>query len=136
MGLGATLKDIPQPMKMEKTYSSIHSELVLMTYSYKNRNAEKVMVFGQFNDWGFEGAQMDIGNDGETFTYSKMVAGGQIYNFYLFVDGKMTIDDNQKKSANDKFNWMFVPLSENNTLKASSLFKMPFDIRLAKMKKI
>ena len=83
-----------------------------MTYSYRNPRAEKVMVFGQFNDWGFDGAQMNVENDGQTFTYTKMVPGGQIYNFYLFVDGQMTIDDSQKKSANDKFNWIFVPLSE------------------------
>lgn len=40
-----------------------------------------------------------------------MVKGGQIYNFYLFVDGNMKVDQSQKITPNGKANWIFVPLS-------------------------
>ena len=32
------------------------------------------------------------------YTYEKDVKGGQIYNFYLIVDGQIFIDPNQKKT--------------------------------------
>ena len=49
--------------------------------------------------------------------YEKMVKGGQIYNFYLFVDGQIRVDESQLVTPNGKVNWLFVPFGEQNTLK-------------------
>lgn len=65
------------------------------------------------------GQDMNPDNLGKIkFTYTKQVNGGQIYNYYLIINGVMTVDENQKKTANEKSNWIFVPLSEKNQQKA------------------
>jgi hypothetical protein len=74
--------------------------------------------------------------DGGKFTYQKMVKGGQIYNFYLFIDGVMTTDPSVKKTSIGKANWIFVPLSQRNTEKAASIFKQPLSFRMLKLKKL
>ena len=48
----------------------------------------------------------------------------------------MRVDETQKVTPNGKANWMFVPLSEKNTLKAKSIFQKPLELRLAKLKQL
>jgi len=79
---------------------------------------------------------MTKSDDGKKFNYQKMVKGGQIYNYYLFVDGLMTVDPSMKKTPQGKANWIFVPLSQRNTEKAASIFKKPLSFRMLKLKKL
>lgn len=62
--------------------------------------------------------------------------GGQIYNYYLIVNGVMTVDESQKKTQNEKANWIFVPLSEKNQQKAQDFFSKPISLRMLKLKRI
>lgn len=57
---------------------------------------------------------MREGDIAGTFEYEKWVKGGQIYNYYLFIDGQMVVDQTQKKTNNGRANWIFVPLSSKN----------------------
>ena len=64
-----------------------------MNYKYSvpdGTGNEAVFISGQFNNWDFE--EMTRAENGKEYTYEKMVKGGQIYNFYLFVDGEMKVD--------------------------------------------
>ena len=75
-------------------------------------------------------------DDEGKFTYQRSVSGGQIYNFYLCVDGEIKIDESQKKTANGKANWVFVPLSDKNKEKAASIFNKPLSFRMLKLKRL
>ena len=76
-------------------------------------------ITGQFNDWDLEEmtanlptSSVESGAEATTqipshekvgklkYTYSRQVKGGQIYNFYLIVNGVMTVDPNQKMTQN------------------------------------
>ena len=76
---------------------------------------------------------MDCDGNGKCI-YQTMVQGGQIYNFYLIVDGEIKIDPNQKN--NGKANWIFVPLSSKNIKKAESIFSKPITLRFLKLRKL
>ena len=49
---------------------------------------------------------------GKKFIYEKMVRGGQIYNFYIYFNGQLRVDESQPMSPNGKVNWLFVPFGE------------------------
>ena len=79
---------------------------------------------------------MKTGDGDGTFEYEKWVKGGQIYNYYLFVDGQMVVDQTQKKTNNGRANWIFVPLSEKNVQKAMEIFEKPLQFRIGKLAKL
>ena len=100
-----------------------------------------VIITGQFNDWELEQMAVDAGGtiagSGKVkYTYSRSVKGGQIYNFYLIVNGVMMVDETQKTSSNGKSNWIFVPLSDYNQKKAREIFSKPLSLRMLKLKRI
>ena len=63
--------------------------------------------------------------DGKKYKFEKMVKGGQIYNFYMFVNGEMRVDQSISTSPSGRTNWILVPLSEKNIEKAKSIFSKP-----------
>ena len=70
----------------------------------------------------------------KVYTYEKDVKGGQIYNFYLIIEGKVFVDPNQKKTTNGKANWVFAPLSDKNMKIAGGLLQKPIKVRMKKLK--
>ena len=104
---------------MAKKISGLHRQDVLFKYQYfvdeaqVEGQAKTVFITGQMNDWDLEEMVLDPTNS-KRYTYETLVKGGQIYNFYLFIDGQMVIDPNQKKTPNGKANWIFVPFGDNN----------------------
>ena len=70
----------------------------------------------------------------KVYVYEKDVKGGQIYNFYLLIEGKVVIDPNQKKTTNGKANWVFAPLSDMTMQIAGGLLSKPISVRMKKLK--
>ena len=106
-----------------------------MQYKYSVPNGtgkEAIFISGQFNNWDLE----EMTRTENQYSFEKMVKGGQIYNFYLFVDGEMKVDQLSKKTPNGKANWMFVPLGEKNMQKLKFLSQKPLQLRLTKLQKL
>jgi len=48
----------------------------------------------------------------------------------------MVVDETQLKTPGGKANWIFVPMSEKNMLKAQSIFEKPLSLRIAKLNQL
>ena len=94
-----------------------------------------VSISGQFNDFANE-PMINDPNNKKRYTYTKEVDGGQIYNYYLYIDGEKVIDQNQNKNRQGTANWIFVPFNEVNQLSSQTLTGRSLELRVLKIKKL
>lgn len=96
-----------QAKKLSRKLSVMKSDNVDFEYEYwldlnnfkleAGQEQPVVLITGQFNDWDIEPMDLDITGSKENqnvdtqgklrYTYTKQVKGGQIYNYYLIING-------------------------------------------------